>query len=477
MSPSNWNFEKATKHLKAECVLPDPLKKWQGASIDTRTLKAGEVFFALKGEGRDGHEFLWEAFCKGASGAVLKKDFFQHSRERFFRERALFHNLILVGSPEDALAVLSGHYRAHFSAVGVAVTGSVGKTSTKAFLHFLIGQKYPVLASSGNFNNHLGVPLTLFQLQPEHQYCITELGANHRGEIRKLSSLVKPRVGVITGVSPVHLEGFGSVSAIYDAKLELANALVGAKGTLVLPDRDPELIRRAKRCRLSTLFFGTKANSDFRLTGVKAREGWVEFEVNGRWAFRFPGHATFQAENALAAVAASFACNVLPSELPELWRDALLPKGRFEVFSPRPEITFINDCYNANPYSFEKSLETFEKLEGEGRKILVLGDMLELGAETAHFHRLLGERIGAGRFQALFAIGDWMRETMRVCGEAGNPPLLLHFDNKRMLADFLENYLRSRDQVLFKASRAMELEEIIHVLSSPLSVKRLSSRL
>lgn len=465
MLPSEWNFETAAKILKSEVILPDPLEKWNGASIDTRTLKSGEVFFALKGKNRDGHEYLWETFRKGASGAVIWKEFFREAREKLFRERALFRNLIPVSDPEEALGVLSAHYRSTFSAVGVGVTGSVGKTSAKEFLTFLLGQKYPILSSPGNFNNHLGLPLTLFQLQAEQQYCVAELGANHRGEIQRLAGLLKPQVGVITGVSPAHLEGFGSLEGIYEAKLELADALAKNRGTLVLPDGDSELIRRARKRKIPILLFGKNQTSDFYLSGAKSQDGWVEFEVNGRWEFRFPGHAAFQAENALAALAASFACGIPPKELPSVWKGVSLPRGRFEVFSPREGIVFVNDCYNANPYSFEKSLEAFEQLGGSSRKILVLGDMLELGLETKTYHRELGNCIRAGNFQVLLVYGDWIRETVLLCEQAGNPPLALYFDDKEMLGHFLGNFLRAGDQVLFKASRSMKLEEVIHTLS------------
>ncbi len=480
MSASEWNFNQSAHRVRTKVILPDPSKKWSGASIDTRTLKSGDVFFALQGKKQDGHEYLWEAFRRGASGAVITESFFKEAREKIFRERTLFHNLLAVPDPEKALAELAGAYRNECSAVGVGITGSVGKTSTKEFLRFLLGQKYPILATSGNLNNQLGLPLTLFQLKPEHQYCVAELGASRKGEIRELAALLKPRVGVITGVSAAHLEGFGSLAEIYPAKLELADALVKNKGVLVLPDRDPELIRQARKRKVSILFFGRKRSSDFRRTGLKVKDGWVEVEVNDRWSFRFPGHAPFQADNVLAAVAASFACGVLPSELPSVWKEIEFPKGRFEISSPIKGVTFVNDCYNANPYSFEKALEAFESLEappalralspeGRGRKILVFGDMLELGSEAQNYHRALGEWVQSKNFQALFTFGDWMRETALVCERGGNPPLVLHFEDKGMLTDFLSNFLKAGDQVLFKASRGMKLEEIIHALSHPLS--------
>ncbi len=465
MSSSEWNFETAARDAKGELVLPDPQKSWSGASIDTRTLKAGDVFFALKGGREDGHEHLWEAFRRGANGAVIRKDFFKQAREKLFRERALFHNLVLVSEPEEALAVLAASYRGRFPAVGVGVTGSVGKTSTKELVYFVLHQKFETLRSSGNYNNHLGLPLTLFQLRPEHQYCIAELGANHPGEIRRLGGILKPRVGLITCVSAAHLEGFGSLARIYEAKLELADALVKGKGTLVLPDHDPELIQRAKKRKVPILFFGKKKSSDFRLTSLETREGWVTFEVNDKWEFRFPGHAAFQAENALAALTVAFACGVSLSELPTVWKDVAFPHGRFEIFSPRGGVTFVNDCYNANPYSFEKALDAFAGLEGGGRKILVLGDMRELGGEAAAYHRALGEKIGEKNFQVFLALGDWMKEAALVCEQAGSPPLTLHFEDKGMLAHFLGHFLRPGDQILFKASRTVKLEEVIHALT------------
>ncbi len=471
MLGSDWNFETVAKLLKSEIVLPDPLQKWSGVSIDTRSLTADQAFFALRGKDGDGHDHLWDAFRKGANGAVIRKDFLRETREKLFRERALFRNLIPVQDPEEALGSLSGHYRSCFSAVGVGVTGSVGKTGTKEFLSFLLGQKYPILSSKGNFNNHLGLPLILFQLQAEQQYCVAEMGASAKGEIRKLSALLKPQVGVITGISPAHLEGFGSLEGIYEAKLELADALMRTKGTLVLPDGDPVLIERGRKRKVPILLFGKNKGSDFCLTGCKVQDGWVRFEVNGRWEFRFPGHATFQADNALAAIAACFACGVSISDLPSVWKDVQLSHGRFEVLSPREGVTFVNDCYNASPYSFERSLEAFKKLEGGVRKILVLGDMLELGLESAAHHRELGQKIQKINFQALLSYGDWIRESIALCEETGNPPLVLHFEDKKMLAHFLGNFLRSGDQVLFKASRGMKLEEVIDALSQPVGDK------
>ena len=465
MSASNWNFEIAAREAKGDLVLSDPLRKWTEVSIDTRTLKSGEIFFALKGRNQDGHDYLWEAFRRGASGAVIKRDFFKQVREKLFRERALFHNLIPVADPEESLAVLSAAYRSECSAIGVGVTGSVGKTSSKEFIYFLLSQKYPVLKSFGNLNNHLGLPLTLFQLQPEHQYCVAELGANHSGEIRRLAGLLRPQIGLITGISPAHLEGFGSLNKIYGAKLELADALVRNKGTLVLPDRDPELIYRARKRKIPILLYGDKKNSDFRLTALECKDGWVQFEVNGRWSFRFPGYASFQAENGLAALATVFACGISPSELPEIWKEVGVSKGRFEICHLQNGTLLVNDCYNANPYSFEKALEAFAALEGRGWKILVLGDMLELGTESAYHHRALGDKIQDYNFQALFAIGDWTRETSLVCEREGNPPLALHFENKGMLSHFLASFLKPGDQVLFKASRSIRLEEVIATLS------------
>ena len=472
-----FNFEQAAARLKSELILPNPLKPWSGASIDTRTLGAGDVFFALRGNHQDGHDHLWEAFRRGASGAVIRKDYLKKTRERIFRERSLFHNLIPVTDPEAALRDLSALFRSGFSAVGLGVTGSVGKTSTKEFLSFLLNQKYPVLSSRGNYNNHLGLPLTLFRLKPEHLYCIAELGASRRGEIRKLSSLLKPRVGIITGVSAAHLEGFGSLDGVYEAKLELADVLAQQKGTLVLPDWDPELIKRARRRKVSLLLFGKNRTSDFYLSRVQSQDGWVTFEVNDRWEFKFPGYASFQAENALAALVASFAAGVALGDWPPVWKEIEFPKGRFEVFSPREGIRFINDCYNANPYSFEKSLEAFRAVEGSGRKILVLGDMLELGSHSLDYHRKLGKGIREMKFQGLLTVGHWMREAALICEKEGNPPLTLHFEDKGMLSHFLANFLKPGDQVLFKGSRAMKLEEVIRALLPAVSAQRLSHSL
>jgi len=462
-----FSFPEAACFLKTTPVLLNPASRANGASIDTRTLLPGNFFIALQGAQQDGHQYLEEAFKKGASGALISRAFFEAERNRLLGRPELFQNLLFVPDPETALRDLAVWHRSHFNLPTIGITGSVAKTSTKEFLTYLLRKRFSVLASSGNFNNHLGLPLTLLGLNASHQFCVAELGANHLGEIRTLADILKPTAGILTQVSAAHLEGFGSLEGIYQAKMELFEALPQA-APAVLPDDDVTLFERAKKLKLNLIRVGFSKEANFRISDVRLENGFVSFAVKGNRRFSFPGMAAFFARNAGLALAMIEALGVPLEDMPEVWEDFKLPSGRFQERRLPGNIQMIYDGYNANPASFLKALESFAALPVSGRKILIFADMLELGPEETKFHEVLGHQIAGFGFDAALAYGSRTAGSIEAIEAKKTSVLARHFKDSKELADFLLTFIKAGDCLLLKASRGMKIEEVMKTLEEKL---------
>ena len=459
------SFPEAAVLLETELQFAKPSCALSGASIDTRTLEKGNLFIALRGLKEDGHAHLAEAFSKGASGALIEKTFFDQNKEKL----AGYLNLLPVQDTLAAFTALAKAYRLRFQIPVAGITGSVGKTSTKEFLRFILSQSRNVLATRGNLNNHLGLPLTLLGLKESHQACVAELGANHKGEIRELAAILKPDHAIITCVAPVHLSGFGSLEGIYETKLELFESLRPGS-TAVIPDDDAVLFARAGRMGLQVVRVGQSPLADYRVSGVEVRGAFVHFKVNGR-EYAFPGIAKFLARNAAMALALAEAMGVRAADIPPVWENFQLPSGRFQSRLLESGVTVIDDGYNASPASFKAALEVFSGLPAEGRRVLVFADMLELGDDEIHYHEELGEKIAGTGLDLVLAYGPLAARAIQKI-QAENPSLeAFHFDGPRETADFLRSRLRKGDALLLKASRGMKIEEVTRLLGEAMPAR------
>lgn len=452
-----FSFPDAARVLGAALELPEPSALILGASIDTRSLQPGNLFIAIRGAKQDGHDFLAAAFEKGASGAVIDEAVY-HKNPGFFKSK-IYRNLLPVPDPAKALVDLARAYRALFNVKTIGITGSVGKTSTKEFLAYLLAKKYKVLATAGNFNNHLGLPLTIFNLRPEHEAFVAELGANHQGEIRFLCDILKPETSILTMVAPVHVEGFGSLEGIYKAKSEILEALKPG-AFAVLPDDDPTLVHNAEKLKLKPVLAGDSWRAHYRAMDVRAENGSVHFTVNKKYSFSFPGMATFLVRNAAMAIAMAEICGYKMEEMPKDWSDFKLPSGRFEQQEING-ITFIFDGYNANPTAFEAALDCFVSLKTAGKKWLAFSDMGELGADEKLYHEKLGESV-AGRGLSAVCYGTRSKWAAEAAAKAGGTQQIGHFGSAEEAASYLEAKLRAGDAVLLKASRSMKIEAILN---------------
>lgn len=454
-------FPEAAQKLSAPLLKPEPSLAIEGASIDTRTLKPGNLFVALRGEKEDGHRYLDAAFQKGASGALIETSFAQKSGSVFSPG---WKNLMAVPDPAGAFLRLSAVYRQSFSlSAAVGVVGSVGKTSTKEFLAYLLSKKFKTLSTQGNLNNHLGLPLTLMGLTPAHQICVCELGTNRLGDVRQLAQVLKPDFGLLTRVAPEHLEGFGGMEQVYEGEAELFECLRSGS-CAVIPEGDPELEKRLSRFPLKWVRVGEKESADYRVTEMSSKEGKVSFKVNGV-SFAFPGAALFLARNAAMAVAMAEICGVRMSELPEVWDDFKLPDGRFQIQHLPCGAQAIFDGYNASPASFEAALETFEGMRADGRKFLVVSDMLELGAEERKYHETLGRQIGASKVDCVIGYGPRTQWSLEILKQQYPEISVEYVQNAEEAGKRLQELVRKGDCLLLKASRGMRIENALKGLS------------
>ena len=425
-----------------------------GVSTDTRTLRSGDLFFALVGENMDGHRFVADALNAGAAVAVVSKDDIDGPR-------------IVVDDTLKALGDTARFYRSGFSPVVVGVTGSVGKTTTKEMIAQIAAAKGSVLANEGNFNNEIGLPLTLLKLEPAHQVAVLEMAMRGPGQIDYLCDIARPSIGVITNVGISHIELLGSMDAIAAAKGEILDHLP-ADGAAVLNADDAyfEPFRTRAKCRVVS--FGRSEAADIRADDERVdSQGFCSFTArtpHGDYELNIPLPGLHVVEDALAAVAA--ACELgVPMETAA---DALgrfnAPDKRANVRTSRAGFTVIDDTYNASPQSVMSALRTL-KLMDASRRIAVLGDMLELGGHAEDAHRQTGRAAAEAGVDVLIAVGDLAGHIAEGAIEAGVPnSSVRRFEDSSTAAQGLRDELGEGDVVLVKGSRAMKMEKVVEGL-------------
>ena len=424
-----------------------------GVSIDSRTLRDGELFVAVRGERFDGHDFVPDAFERGAVAAVVDS------------RRAGSPGvgwLIEVPNTVAALQRLAAWYRSRFGLPVVAVTGTNGKTTTKDMAAAVLSAAFDTMKTEGNLNNHIGVPLTLFGLSRGHEAAVVEMGMNRPGEIGTLAGVAGPTVGVITNVAEAHMEGMGSVEAIARAKGELLEALP-PDGTAILNADDARVMSQAGRTSARVVTFGLSVGADVRATAV-SEEGPVGFDLAGGDRVTLPVPGRHNVMNALAALAVGEVLGVersaciagLSSFVPSPMRMCIEDVGRWTV---------LNDAYNANPGSMGAALETLASLAGGRTMVAALGDMLELGQRTRDAHREAGLLAAEKGVDHLLLFGSEVAALREGALAGGMPPDRARlFEDKAALVEALRQ-ISDEPVLLVKGSRAMRMEEVVELLA------------
>lgn len=420
-----------------------------GVSIDSRAIVAGDLFVAIAGPNHDGHRFVAEALAAGAAAAVVARD---------RPIGAVTGTLIAVADTAAALRDWARSYRLGFAIPVAAVTGTNGKTTTKEMVAAVLSAKHSVLKNEGNLNNQYGLPLSLFRLAPAHTAAVVELGMSAVGEITALCDLARPGIGIITNIGEGHTQYLKSLANVAAAKAELFAALP-ADGTAIANADDPWVMKSCAATAARVVRFGIGESADVRAVGIRFTTGGSEFTVDGQ-PFTVPMLGGHNVYNALAAIAAGDQLGITRREAAAAL--AAMGPAPMRLEPVRLEHFFlINDAYNANPASMRAALETLAGLELPGRKVAILGDMLELGEIAEKRHWEIGY-LGGRRADAIFTVGDLSAKIHQTAEGAGAEAV--HCRTNQELIARLPELLKPSDVILVKASRGMHFEEIINAI-------------
>ncbi|MCL2059356.1 MAG: UDP-N-acetylmuramoyl-tripeptide--D-alanyl-D-alanine ligase [Oscillospiraceae bacterium] len=452
-----------------------------GVSTDTRGDCEDKLFVPLSGANFDGHDYIDVAFTKGAKIALTSRDDPQ-------ADSVPMHAAVIkVDDTLRALGLLAAWYRMQFNPLVIGVTGSVGKTTTKEMIALVLAKKYNVLKTEGNKNNLIGLPLTIFQLTEAHEALVLEMGMSQPGEIARLSKIARPDIAVITNIGDAHIRQFGTKQNILKAKLEILEGL-SKNGTVFLNGDDMLLNGLMGLIDRPVVYYGIDEGLDVTGTDARARgERAIEF------AFTWHGRGnsvvlnaagTHNIHNALAAVAVGLHNGVSPKFISEALYEFQPDKLRMNIMEIG-QIRLINDAYNANPQSMRAAIDVLTDLTGGGRRIAVLGDMLELGDYAPERHREIGEYLADRGVDVLVAVGASAQDlangtnaSLRTCvanaslrtNDANAPVECCVFSEQKDVADFVIHMLRPGDTVLVKGSRGMYMEQIADAIETAISV-------
>lgn len=427
----------------------------QGISTDSRTLQPGDLFIPLRGDRYDGHDYLTQAIQRGAA-ACLSEEMIG----------GLLVPVIKVNDTLKALGDLAAAVRRKFAGPVIGITGTSGKTTCKEMLAAVLSHLGPGLKSSGNFNNLIGVPLTLFGLQPEHHWAVIEMGMSARGEIARLTEIAAPNLGLITNVGAGHLQNFEGLTGVARAKGELFIGLPAGGFALINVD-DPEIMMLPVANGVRKVFFGTGREAGIRAEEVTVHNGSVSFTlvIDGagqRVVLPLPGR--HNVANALAAAAAATVLGVGPRQIAAGLAAFQPCPGRMELIELPGDIVLLEDSYNANPLSVHAALDALNDLGSGGRRVAVLGDMLELGASARELHQQIGALVG-NRADWLFTFGQLAEEIARGARESGMPgERIWSASSHGELVARLRGILQAGDLVLIKGSRGMRMEKVTAAL-------------
>jgi UDP-N-acetylmuramoyl-tripeptide--D-alanyl-D-alanine ligase len=417
-------------------------------ATDSRKVEPGDLFWALRGERHDGHNFVAEAARRGAAGCVVES------------ATSIPRGLpaAVVADTVQGLKDFAHWYRQRMDALVVGVTGSVGKTTTREMIYSVLRTRFDGCRSQKNYNNHIGLPLSVLELLNRHEFAVLEMGASRVGEIRELAAVASPEVGVVTEIGVSHLEGFGSVAQIVEAKGELVEALPAA-GFAVLNGDDPQCPNLARRARCPVVTVGQQAHNTFRASGVEAVGAQLKFQVDGAsFAIRAAGRHHLTA--GLVSVAIARELGLTTRQIAEGLTQFKPVDGRCQVRNLGTG-TLIDDTYNANPTSTQAACRLLGEWQSPGRRILVLGDMAELGDQSTDWHRAIGRTAAEMRIDRVAVLGRFAADVTRGALDHGmTSDQLAECDTLDVLLTVLDCWSEAGDVVLVKGSRSMHMERV-----------------
>ena len=429
---------------------------FSGISTDTRKVEAGDLFVALVGETFDGHRFVEQAFERGAVGAIVSQEV----------PAAEGKTVIRVGDTLLAYQNIARLYRERFDRPFVAITGSNGKTTTKDMVAAVLEHRYAICKTQANFNNEIGLPFTLLSMKENDEAAVVEMGMRGLGQIAQLTRIAHPTIGVVTNVGETHMEILGSIDNIALAKSELLQALP-ARGVAILNGDDERVRKMADVTRAQVVLFGIDGDGlDVRAKDITKCAGGTSFVccvADGEKEMTVPAFGLHNVQNALAAIAVGRTLGMTLDEI-AAGLASFVPSGMRFAVQRIGDYTFINDAYNASPRSTAGAIDNLAEV-ADGRKIVVFGDMLELGDIAEEAHRGIGKKAAEKGVDAIFTYGSLARlaaEEAEVCGVG----TAIAYDSHEEIAEKLKTYMQAGDTVLVKGSRGMKMETVIKLIAS-----------
>lgn len=462
----NCKIRELIKAVSGKIIQGDQDCSVSNISIDSRTLIPGDLFFAIIGPNFDGHDFIIEAFKGGAVGAVVCK-----GASTLLQNEQIDKDRIII-EVKDTLSALqdwSKHYKDKFKTFNICVTGSNGKTTTKEIIAHVLSQEFPLLKTSGNYNNEIGIPLTLLQLNKSHKMLVAEMGMRGLGEIKALTNFISPDLAVITNIGEAHIGLLGSKDNIFKAKSELLQSL-DKDGKAIINRDDPYYFKMLDIVKDKKIYtFGIENRSDImarniRMVSDKGMRFSLEAQNSKSREIYLPLLGKYNVYNALAAVAVAFALGI-KFDLIERGLSSFKPLDlHMQLSNFHNDIKILNDSYNASPLSVKNALETLAEAAQNNGKIAILGDMLELGEKTDFYHREIGKEVVKLSIDVLITIGQGgkiIAQSSKKEGMAEERVFSFEKNEKINLAKKLLNLVKPGNFVLLKGSREMRMEEIL----------------
>ena len=436
-------------------------KAFRGVSINSRTIEKEELFVCIQGESFDGHNFLGEAVNKGAAGIILS-DPVHLSGNMISGGNSPF--VIQSQNTLRALQDLAGYQRTRFPFQVVAVTGTNGKSTTKEMIASIIETKYKTLKTQGNLNNHIGLPLTLLARKPEHEVGVLEMGMSAAGEIKRLAEIAKPDIGVITNISAGHLDQLKTVKDVQAAKGELFDS-INKEGTAIVNADDPLVLELAKSLRVKKITYGIEQSSDVQASNIQ-NEGSSGFTFtakvfNQKISVKLSQIGYCNIYNALAALATGHSLGISGKDMSRgLENYQQIPQRNEQIHYEG--VTLINDAYNANPQSMREALKTLSEFNTQGKRFLIIGDMLELGPLSESAHHELGQEIILSNVDHLVTVGPLASLVAESAKKNPRHPLQIgKFNTHAEAVSYLLRNVEKGDCLLIKGSRGAKMENII----------------
>ena len=471
--PLAWTVDEILKATGGDLLCGDQIRsrKFAKVSIDSRNISAGDLFVAIVGEVHDGHRFANDVVEKGVSGLVVAEN---KAAELPISEWQARHiACVAVADTIRALGDLAAFHRSRNDVAVVAITGSNGKTTTRQMTAEVVAQKFSTLSTIGNYNNQIGVPLTLLRLAPEHAWAVVELGTNSPGEIARLARICSPDIGVITNIGPAHLEGLGSLDGVMREKEQLID-LLKTGGRAVLNADDRRVCKIADRTEKKVLLFGLSKTAAIRATKIQEKVSGISFSLDlPRESLtvdlKVPGQ--FMVINALAAAAVGHLLELSAVEIKSGLETFKPAWGRMNVFQTANGIHVIDDTYNANPDSMQAAITTLNTLRANNRSVIVAGDMLELGAQAESLHRQVGAWAATAEINKLYVTGEYAEAVAAGAKNAGMNGKNIFIGLQEKILTHLKDYLKPGDWVLVKGSRGAKMDNIVERIKEWAKIK------